>query len=142
MRGGSKLRMEFVMPTDIELPACFYLGREYDLARREPVADKAVLYDARDLLTHGVVVGMTGSGKTGLCISLLEEAAIDGIPCIIIDPKGDLTNLLLQFPDLTPEDFAAWLNPGEAQQKKQKPEEYAAEVAARWKKGLEESGQL
>ncbi len=82
--------------------ACFYLGREYDLDRKTILPDKYVMYDARDLTTHGVVVGMTGSGKTGLCISLLEEAAIDGIPCIIIDPKGDLTNLLLQFPDLEP----------------------------------------
>ena len=87
---------------DIEQPACFYLGREYDLDKKAVLPDKHVMYDARDLTTHGVVVGMTGSGKTGLCISLLEEAAIDGIPCIIIDPKGDLTNLLLQFPDLDP----------------------------------------
>ena len=84
---------------DIELPACFYLGDEYDLASKS-VQNKPVMYDARDLTTHGVVVGMTGSGKTGLCISLLEEAAIDGIPAIIIDPKGDLTNILLQFPNL------------------------------------------
>src|SRR3954469_5737559 len=136
MRGGSKLRMEFVMPTDIELPACFYLGREYDLARREPVADKAVLYDARDLLTHGVVVGMTGSGKTGLCISLLEEAAIDGIPCIIIDPKGDLTNLLLQFPDLDAKDFLPWISPEDVRGKGQTPEAYATQLAERWRKGL------
>ena len=88
-------------PPDIELPACFYLGREYDLAGRRAL-DQPVMYDARDLTTHGVVVGMTGSGKTGLCISLLEEAALDRIPCIIIDPKGDLTNLLLQFPELNP----------------------------------------
>ena len=92
------------------MPACFYLGDEYDLAA-QAVQNKPVMYDARDLTTHGVVVGMTGSGKTGLCISILEEAAIDGIPCIIIDPKGDLTNLLLQFPDLAPDDFKKWLNP-------------------------------
>ena len=78
---------------DIELPASFYLGREYDLAQKRTL-DKPVMYDAHDLTTHGVVVGMTGSGKTGLCINLLEEAAIDGIPCIIVDLKGDLVNLL------------------------------------------------
>src|SRR5260370_41816932 len=85
---------------DIERPACFYLGREYDLDRKAVLPDSHVMYDARDLTTHGVVVGMTGSGKTGLCISLLEEAAIDGIPTILIDPKGDLTQLLPQFPVL------------------------------------------
>src|SRR6266567_4286597 len=104
--------------TDIELPSSFYLGREYDLAGKT-VLERPILYDARDLTTHGVVVGMTGSGKTGLCINLLEEAAIDGIPCIIIDPKGDLSNLLLQFPNLAPEDFRRWLNPDEAEQKGQ-----------------------
>src|SRR5438445_7006776 len=126
---------------DIEQPACFYLGREFDLAAGK-VLDKTLMYDARDLTTHGVVVGMTGSGKTGLCIALLEEAAIDGIPCIIIDPKGDLTNLLLQFPDLEPARFQEWINPGEAEQKKMKPADYAAELAGRWRQGLEESGQL
>ena len=87
-------------PFDIEQPACFYLGREYDIATAQVLSDRHVMYDARDLTTHGVVVGMTGSGKTGLGIAILEEAAIDGIPCIIIDPKGDLANLLLQFPNL------------------------------------------
>src|SRR5260370_25270460 len=94
------------------------------------------MYDARDLTTHGVVVGMTGSGKTGLCISLLEEAAIDGIPCIVIDPKGDLVNLLLQFPDLDPSDFARWVNEDEALQKKLSLDEYAQQTAERWRKGL------
>jgi hypothetical protein len=127
-------------PPDIELPACFYLGREYDLAARK-VLDRPVMYDARDLTTHGVVVGMTGSGKTGLCISLLEEAAIDGIPSIIIDPKGDLTNLLLQFPDLNPEDFKKWVNEDEARHKELSLDEYARQLAARWRKGLEDTGQ-
>jgi hypothetical protein len=122
---------------DIELPACFYLGREYDLAAKT-VLKKPIMYDARDLTTHGVVVGMTGSGKTGLCISLLEEAALDGIPCIIIDPKGDLTNLLLQFPDLDPKDFLQWINPEEARQKGVPLEEYARQAAEKWRKGLAE----
>ncbi len=125
---------------DIELPACFYLGREYDLENKK-VLDQPVMYDARDLTTHGVVVGMTGSGKTGLCISLLEEAAIDGIPSIIIDPKGDLTNLLLQFPDLKPEDFKPWLNAEEARTKGISLDEHARQIAERWRKGLEDTGQ-
>jgi hypothetical protein len=125
---------------DIEQPACFYLGREYDLTAKA-VLDRPLMYDARDLTTHGVVVGMTGSGKTGLCISLLEEAAIDGIPSIIIDPKGDLTNLLLQFPGLDPADFQKWLNPEDARQKGVTLEEHARQLAERWRNGLEESGQ-
>ena len=75
---------------------------------------EAVLYDSRDLVTHAVCVGMTGSGKTGLCIDLLEEAAIDGVPSLVIDPKGDIGNLLLQFPDLRPEDFRPWINEDDA----------------------------
>jgi hypothetical protein len=102
---------------------------------------KPLMYDAGDLTTHGVVVGMTGSGKTGLCISLLEEAAIDGIPGILIDPKGDLTNLLLQFPDLAPEDFLHWLNPDDARQRGIPLEEYARQMAGKWRNGLAEWGQ-
>src|SRR5947208_14272334 len=122
------------MPAAIELPACFDLGREYDLSRREVLPDRHVMYDAGDLLTHGVVVGMTGSGKTGLCISLLEEAAIDGIPCIIIDPKGDLTNLLLQFPDLDAKDFLPWISPEDVRGTGQTPDAYAAQLPERWRK--------
>jgi hypothetical protein len=125
---------------DIEQPATFYLGREYDLAGKT-VLDRPILYDARDLTTHGVVVGMTGSGKTGLCISLLEEAAIDGIPCILIDPKGDLTNLLLQFPNLEPKDFLPWLDPEDGRKKGMPLEAYAKELAEEWRQGLAESGQ-
>ncbi len=128
-------------PFDIEQPACFYLGREYDLASAQVLPDKHIMYDARDLTTHGVVVGMTGSGKTGLCISILEEAAIDGIPCIIIDPKGDLANLLLQFPNLAPSEFEPWLNPEDARQKKMSSPEYAADLARRWRQGLSDSYQ-
>jgi len=91
---------------DFEKLGVFYLGRL-------KTSDDLLLYDSKDLVTHAVCVGMTGSGKTGLCISLLEEAAIDNIPAIIIDPKGDLSNLLLTFPNLAPEDFAPWVNEGD-----------------------------
>lgn len=124
---------------DIELPACFYLGKEYRLEDR--TLGKPILYEARDLTTHGVVVGMTGSGKTGLCLTLLEEAAIDGFPCVIIDLKGDLSNLLLQFPELRPEDFLPWIDPAEARRKKRTPEDHARHVAETWRKGLAEWGQ-
>src|ERR1041385_6670730 len=90
-----------------------------------------LLYDSKDLVTHAVCVGMTGSGKTGLCINLLEEAAIDGIPAIIIDPKGDLCNLLLTFPNLRPEDFAPWVEEGVN----------AAQQAQLWKDGLAKWGE-
>jgi hypothetical protein len=127
--------------TTIDKPACFYLGREYNLTSKQVLADKNVMYDARNLTTHGVVVGMTGSGKTGLSLALLEEAAIDGIPAVIIDPKGDLTNLLLQFPDLAPHRFAQWLHPDEAKAKNLTVEQYAQQLSDRWRKGLLESGQ-
>ena len=129
-------------PTEsIDRPACFYLGREYDLATKAVQPDKIDMYDARNLTTHGVVVGMTGSGKTGLGIALLEEAAIDGIPAVIIDPKGDLTNLLLQFPDLAPADFAKWLNADDARARNLSVDDYAKQLSERWKKGLIDSGQ-
>jgi hypothetical protein len=118
----------------------FYLGRLFD-ADRQSVTDELLLYDAKDLTTHAVCVGMTGSGKTGLCLSLLEEAAIDGIPTLAIDPKGDLGNLLLTFPQLRPADFQPWVDEGEAARKGQTPAEYAAATAALWKKGLAQWGQ-
>ncbi|MBD3868127.1 MAG: ATP-binding protein [Acidobacteria bacterium] len=118
----------------------FYLGRRYDAAKQE-VTDETVLYDAKDLTTHAVCVGMTGSGKTGLCLSLLEEAAIDGIPAIAIDPKGDLGNLALTFPKLRPADFRPWVDEAEAARKGKTPDEYAADRAALWKKGLGKWGQ-
>ena len=83
---------------DYEKLGVFYLGRELDPQKPDPGPD--LLYDSRDLTTHAVCIGMTGSGKTGLCVSLLEEAALDGVPAIVIDPKGDLGNLLLTFPEL------------------------------------------
>jgi len=113
----------------------FYIGKEYDLAANER-KDDLVMYDARDLTTHAVVVGMTGSGKTGLCIDILEEAAIDKVPAIIIDPKGDITNLLLTFPELRPEDFQPWVNLDDARRKDMSIEDYAAKIAGVWRKGL------
>src|SRR5262247_344226 len=89
---------------DFETLGVFYLGKAYDMKAAKP-KDELILYESKDLVTHGVCVGMTGSGKTGLCIGLLEEAAIDGIPSIVIEPKGDLANLLLTFPQLRGEDF-------------------------------------
>ena len=114
----------------------FYLGREYDPATQQ--LGPELLYDARDLTTHAVCIGMTGSGKTGLCLSLLEEAAIDGIPAIAIDPKGDIANLALTFPELRPEDFKPWVDPGEAARKGQGLDEFAASTAAAWRNGLAE----
>ncbi|MEQ1945549.1 MAG: ATP-binding protein [Bryobacteraceae bacterium] len=119
---------------DYEKLGVFYLGRQYDTETKK--ANGALLYDAKDLVTHAVCVGMTGSGKTGLCIGLIEEAAIDGIPAIVIDPKGDLTNLLLTFPELRPEDFRPFINEEEARTKGVAPDDYAAQQAALWKKGL------
>jgi hypothetical protein len=119
----------------IEAPTSFYLGRRYDPEAAQ-MADEVVYYDSRDLTTHAVVVGMTGSGKTGMCIALLEEALLDGIPAIVIDPKGDITNLLLQFPELRPEDFEPWVNPSDAQRAGMEIGEYASEVAQQWRDGL------
>ena len=98
---------------DFEKLGLFYLGREFDVSSGKRL-DNLVLYDSRDLVTHAVCVGMTGSGKTGLCLSLIEEAAIDGVPVIAIDPKGDLGNLLLTFPSLAATDFRPWIDEDEA----------------------------
>ena len=100
--------------------------------------DDLVLYDSKDLTTHAVCVGMTGSGKTGLCLSLLEEAAIDGVPAICIDPKGDLGNLMLTFPNLAPADFEPWVDAGDAARKGVSVAEFAAKTAETWKNGLAE----
>ena len=120
---------------DYEKLGVFYLGRPYDLKAKKS-GEGLILYDSKHLVTHGVCVGMTGSGKTGLCIGILEEAAIDGIPSVIIDPKGDLSNLLLTFPQLRPEDFAPWINEDDARKKGLSPSEYAAQQADLWGKGL------
>jgi hypothetical protein len=128
-------------PSQYEKLGQFYLGREYDLDKKGSAVGNLVLYDSKDLVTHAIVVGMTGSGKTGLCIDLIEEAAIDGVPTIAIDPKGDLTNLLLTFPDLRPEDFRPWINEEDAARKGVTPDEYAKQQAELWRKGLESWGQ-
>ncbi|HBL30966.1 MAG TPA: ATP-binding protein, partial [Acidobacteria bacterium] len=118
----------------------FYLGRPYDLDKGEAAAEP-LLYDSRDLVTHAVVVGMTGSGKTGLLLSILEEAAIDKIPALVLDPKGDLANLLLTFPELRGEDFAPWIDSDGAARAGVSPEAYAAKQAETWKNGLAKWGQ-
>ncbi|MFZ0131384.1 MAG: DUF87 domain-containing protein [Desulfobacterales bacterium] len=113
----------------------FYLGKVFDPATRER-RDEPLLYDSRDLLTHAVIIGMTGSGKTGLGIGMLEEALIDNVPVIAIDPKGDLANLLLGFPDLQPQDFRPWIQPGDAARQGMDPEQFAEKTAALWRDGL------
>ena len=123
------------MDASYESLGSFYLGKKFDLDNRKLLED-LVCYDAKDLTTHAMCVGMTGSGKTGLCLALLEEAAIDGIPAICIDPKGDLGNLLLTFPDFKPEQFEEWLEESEAQRKGITLKELAAETANKWRDGL------
>ena len=126
--------------SDYEKLGTFYLGREYDLDTKSAEGG-LVLYDSKDLVTHGVVLGMTGSGKTGLCLALLEEAAMDNIPAIVIDPKGDISNLLLTFPNLAASDFRPWINEDDAMKKGISPDEFAAKTAETWKKGLADWGQ-
>jgi hypothetical protein len=117
----------------------FYLGRVYD-PKQKKATTEALLYEPADLTTHAVVTGMTGSGKTGLCVGLLEEAALQGIPAVVIDPKGDLTNLLLHFPDLLPEDFEPWIDPEAARRKGKSLSETAEDTANMWRNGLESWG--
>lgn len=123
------------MSDSYEQLGAFYLGKKYDLATSERL-DDLLLYRSRDLTTHGLCVGMTGSGKTGLCLSLIEEAAIDGIPVIAIDPKGDLSNLALTFPELNSSSFAPWIDENEAASQGMTAKEYAENQAQLWKKGL------
>lgn len=117
----------------------FYLGRAYDPVR-QALTEKEIRYDPADLTTHAVVTGMTGSGKTGLCVILLEEAALQGIPAIIIDPKGDLTNLLLHFPDLAPQDFQPWIDADLARRAGKGLDQVAADASTSWREGLKEWG--
>ncbi len=124
------------LKTDVyEKLGAFYLGRPHDPETGE-TAEVPLLYDSKDLQTHGLCVGMTGSGKTGLCVTLLEEAAIDGIPSLVIDVKGDLGNLLLTFPDLKPEDFRPWVDEAEAGREGIDADELARQKAELWKNGL------
>ncbi|KPL83395.1 hypothetical protein SE15_06870 [Thermanaerothrix daxensis] len=115
----------------------FFLGRT---VVEDPAQAQPVLYDPDDLTTHGVIVGMTGSGKTGLLIGILEEAALHGIPSIVIDPKGDLTNLFLHFPDLKPEDFEPWIDPESARRENMSAADMAAKTAEKWRNGLSSWG--
>ncbi len=126
---------------DYEKLGLFYLGKHYDAANQKVIDDSLLMYDSKDLVTHGVCMGMTGSGKTGLCVSLLEEAAIDNIPIIAIDPKGDLVNLFLTFPSLTKEEFLPWVSPDEASQKGISVDDLATQKADMWRKGLADWGQ-
>jgi hypothetical protein len=126
--------------SDFEKLGAFYIGREYD-PKADALAAEPLMYDSRELTTHAVCVGMTGSGKTGLCISMLEEAALDGIPALVVDPKGDIANLMLTFPDLTPSEFRPWIDSGEAARKGISPDELAAKTAETWQKGLAEWGE-
>ena len=117
-----------------------YLGKELDFDTRAP-SDVPFLYKNKNLTTHGVIIGMTGSGKTGLGIGLIEEAIMDNVPSIVIDPKGDMGNLLLTFPESKPEDFAPWVDPAEAARKEMSVDEFAAATAQNWKEGLASWGQ-
>ena len=126
--------------SEYEKLGAFYLGKEYDMPSRKR-QEGLLLYDSKDLTTHGVIIGMTGSGKTGLGIAILEEALIDHIPVIAIDPKGDLTNLVLNFPQLRSEDFRPWINEQDALNAGLTPDQFAAKQAELWRKGIGGWGQ-
>ena len=123
----------------IEAPTNFYMGRTFN-NQTNKLGDDVVYYDSRDLTTHSIVVGMTGSGKTGLCVTMLEEAILDNIPAIIIDPKGDITNLALTFPDLMPQDFQPFIHQDDARRAGMDINTYAADVAQGWRDGLAQWG--
>ena len=125
---------------EIEGLGSFYLGKPYDVDAKK-LGDGYVLYDSKDLTTHAVCVGMTGSGKTGLCVGVIEEAALDGVPSTVIDPKGDLADLMLTFPALRPEDFRPWINEDDAAKAGVSPDDYAKSQAELWSKGLADWGQ-
>ena len=125
---------------DYEILGQFYLGKQYNLPEKALQA-APILYDSTDLTTHALIIGMTGSGKTGLGMSLLEEALIDNIPLIAIDPKGDIANLLLTFDELTGDRFLPWIDPQEAATQGLTSQDYAAAQAELWEKGLGEWGQ-
>jgi hypothetical protein len=146
---NTRVNFEWIIPgqdkpsmrePDYEKLGLFYLGKTYD-PNTKTLQDDLLLYESKDLTTHAVCVGMTGSGKTGLCLALLEEAAIDGIPVIAIDPKGDIGNLLLTFPELRPEDFRPWVDPAEAARRGLTVDDFAKKTAEQWTKGLAEWGE-
>ena len=118
----------------------FYLGKEMPIGE-QPSAELPLLYKSKNLTTHGVIIGMTGSGKTGLGIGLIEEAIMDDVPSIIIDPKGDMANLLLTFPNLEPTDFEPWIDPAEASRKNLSVSQMAEKTASDWRQGLASWGQ-
>lgn len=113
----------------------FYLGKEIDIKSGEQT-DDLLLVKNKNLTTHAAIIGMTGSGKTGLGISMIEEAVLDKIPSIIIDPKGDMGNLLLAFDDFDPKKFEPWVDEGEAEKKGMSVEEYAQATAQKWEHGI------
>ena len=117
----------------------FYLGGLIDLGTGKRTEEQ-VRYQPGDLTTHGVIVGMTGSGKTGLGIIFLEEALRAGLPALILDPKGDMTNLLLTFPGLAPADFRPWIDEAAARRDGKSPDEAAAAAAETWSSGLQSWG--
>ena len=143
--GGETARGRAIeTPTDIEGLGVFYLGRKVDTSGGSAggsLGGQPLLIDARRFTTHAVCVGMTGSGKTGLLIDLIEEAAIDGIPTLVIDPKGDLANVLLSFPGLAPADFLPWVEADAAKRDGITVEELAERTAKKWSDGLAASGQ-
>jgi len=137
--GGLRQRAEHDLAGSIEGLGVFYLGNQLDDAGAP--TGQPLLLDAKRFTTHAVCVGMTGSGKTGLLVGLIEEAALDGIPTLVIDPKGDLANVLLSFPDLAPADFLPWVDPEAARRGGISVDELAARTAEKWSAGLAASGQ-
>lgn len=125
--------------SEIDKLGYFYLGKVVD-PKTGKTTDEVLMYPSKNLTTHAVCIGMTGSGKTGLGIDIIEEAALDGIPSIVIDPKGDMGNLLLTFPSLQGKDFLPWIEASDASQKGMEPAAYADSVAKTWKEGLEKWG--
>ena len=113
----------------------FYIGRDFDPDSGETVS-QPTQYDPDDLTTHAVVVGMTGSGKTGLCVDVMEEAALNGLPALMVDPKGDITNLLLHFPDLLPQDFEPWIDTDQARREDKSVQQVAESTSDLWRNGL------
>jgi hypothetical protein len=136
---GIRKQAEADLAAAIEGLGVFYLGTACDDAGRS--TGEPLLVDARRFTTHAICVGMTGSGKTGLLVGLIEEAALDGIPTLVIDPKGDLANVLLTFPDLAPADFLPWVDPETARRDGVSLEDLAARTAEKWAAGLKDSGQ-